>query len=828
MLNPFIEQVSTLTSSRDSDDATALLAESNKMAHDGYTLAALRGWLNAVQVSDESLGVLTNMAVFRAKLTPELAERSIAVFDDENLLELSVQNECDDLPAAIYSAVLRKRCRFIWLSSTNPLIWFAALCGALLWGARIALPVGLRPSRVPSAAYAVLSRFLATEWHELLHEQIDTLSWTGPSSYEDLLLYIKRLGDTEAIAGQAAVGGLPPLTELQKYILRQVAMLGGPPGYSKALDARGLSPLTILYVIDSGTDNQSALTRVPKQLAQLFACVIPLGITDSANEAPLQQLLSSLPSLIPIDVLSLGDNCVSASLKPDIVIADGGSASALAAGLAVKVGCGSRFVVLEREASNAIAEPMAGVTGLLKALSCGEFDEAVDMTLSLTSPINDSDIESANDYASLAQYLWVKLHATAAKMTPSVGSTSALVSHSPSNTDLDAHTVVLFWKQNDTGLYGRRSDMVAKALAQNPSVKRVLIVDAPITKNALLNKAQGHSLTHDRLVYATTYQKALGFSRTEKLLTDVLIHEAESEHALPLEGEYLGYLRELFAREGVTPESSVFWFYPKAVHGAAVVATFKPARVVVDVVDDHRAWPGVTEEQNNELTRHYREMLSLADIRMANCQSVQESMQALGFSVDLVPNGCERSPEIIAPQGSEMYDELASFKGPIIGFVGNLETKIDIPLLYEIAKSFPDSLIALVGSTHANPAVRELLALPNVRLTGVLEYRFIPALVRLFSVAIVPHLHTPLTQSMNPLKAYVYLAGKVPVVATNVPNLPETSWLKVANDHMEFINHIRQVLTKGTEGLDTEALRQFIHDNSWDARLAPVLKTLGI
>ncbi|WP_041522449.1 glycosyltransferase family protein [Gilvimarinus agarilyticus] len=781
-----------------------------------------------MQVSDESLGVLANIAAFRAKLGPELAERSIALFDDETFSGLSVHNECDELSAAIYSVVLRKPCRFIWLSSTNPFIWFAALCASLLWGARIALPVGLRSSNEPNMAYTVLSRFFKADWPELLHEQVDALSCTEPSSYEDLLLYVERSRDADAIAGQGAVWLLPPLTELQKHILRQVAILGGPPGYSKAPDARGLNPLTILYVCDCDAGNQGVSTQIPKQLSQMFSCVILLGITESASATPFHQVLSSPLSLIPIDRLSLGDNVVSASLKPDIVIADGGSASALAAGLAVKVGCGSRLVVVAREESSAITEPIAGVTNLLKALSCGEFGEAVDVTLSLTSSINDSDNESANDYASMTQYLWVKLYAAMAKLTHSVGSTSASVSRSPNNTDPGTHTVVLFWKQNDTGLYGRRSDMVAKALAQHPSVKQVLIVDAPITKSRLLNKAQGHSLTHDRLVYAAAYQKALGFSRTEKLLTDVFIYEAESEHDLPLESEYLSYLRELFAREGVTPASSVFWYYPKAVHGAAVVRAFEPAKVVVDVVDDHRAWPGVTEEQSNEFTRHYREMLSLADVRMANCQSVQESMQALGFSVDLVPNGCESSPDVVVPEGSEVYDELASFQGPIIGFVGNLETKIDIPLLYEIAKTFPDSLIALVGSTHANPAVRELLALPNVRLTGVLEYRFTPALVRLFSVAIVPHLNTPLTKSMNPLKAYVYLAGKIPVVATNVPNLPQTPWLKVANDHVDFINHIHHVLAEGTRALNGEALAQFIHDNSWEQRLAPVIKKLGI
>src|SRR3546814_12716121 len=73
---------------------------------------------------------------------------------------------------------------------------------------------------------------------------------------------------------------------------------------------------------------------------------------------------------------------------------------------------------------------------------------------------------------------------------------------------------------------------------------------------------------------------------------------------------------------------SVFWIYPRNLAMPCLLDRFHPALVVVDVVDDHRAWPGVSEEEEQNLTRNYRDLLSLADIAMANCEPVQKAMRS--------------------------------------------------------------------------------------------------------------------------------------------------------------------------------------------------------
>src|SRR3546814_19751317 len=75
-----------------------------------------------------------------------------------------------------------------------------------------------------------------------------------------------------------------------------------------------------------------------------------------------------------------------------------------------------------------------------------------------------------------------------------------------------------------------------------------------------------------------------------------------------------------------------------------------------------------------------------------------------------------------SPASGTQFDAFQSYAGKTIGYAGNLETKIDIELLSRVADRFRDCQVVLIGSTHANPAVMELLRHPHVSLPAVVPY----------------------------------------------------------------------------------------------------------
>jgi len=56
----------------------------------------------------------------------------------------------------------------------------------------------------------------------------------------------------------------------------------------------------------------------------------------------------------------------------------------------------------------------------------------------------------------------------------------ALEENLPEPVSASGRDFVLFWKQNDTGIYGRRVDMFIKYLATREDVRKVVVFDAPI------------------------------------------------------------------------------------------------------------------------------------------------------------------------------------------------------------------------------------------------------------------------------------------------------------------------------------------------------------
>lgn len=400
-----------------------------------------------------------------------------------------------------------------------------------------------------------------------------------------------------------------------------------------------------------------------------------------------------------------------------------------------------------------------------------------------------------------------------------------VVNQNPSST-VD---VVLFWKQNDTGLYGRRSDMVIKYLANRGDVRKVIVFDAPISQYDVEMLKGCDVLAQGRSIYIKIYEKLLGKIDSDKVSYNVFDHPPgiytmnKSERGKkPLFDEYSKYIESVLSVEKVDVKNSVFWFYPKNFLATEIIDWFEPKRVVVDIVDDHRAWPNVSETEKRRLTQHYNEILDKADFVLANCQPVVDSMKDFRADIKLVPNGCESNPSIVEPKNHVMYEELKAFEGKVIGYVGNLEAKIDIELIEKISNSFRDALIVLVGSTHANSFVKELKRRRNIRMFGVLPYENVSSVVQRFDVGIVPHKKMNLTDIMNPLKVFVYLANRVPVVSTNVKNLPEFNGVMVADDHDQFIGLLHAYFASDKEKYSS-SIDLFVNNNSWEARFDNVI-----
>jgi hypothetical protein len=386
------------------------------------------------------------------------------------------------------------------------------------------------------------------------------------------------------------------------------------------------------------------------------------------------------------------------------------------------------------------------------------------------------------------------------------------------------YDLVMFWKQNDTGLYGRRQDMFLKYLSRSDRIGSIVHFDRPTTPGTLMSTflAANSGADQGRMVVRQTVGRLLHRHDTPEAHQYTYLHRGPiAVPGLPSREAFPEFVRSVLARHGIGHRPTIFWAYPTNDILPEVIDTIDPDVVVADVVDDHRTFhskdsPYYDAAEQDWFEQNYRDVLARSDLVLANCEPVAEAMQAFVPEIHVVPNGLE----LESPAAATRPRELARLSGPIIGYVGNLSQRLDIPLLRALAQAHRSWQFVFVGSAHGNRSVLRLQKEPNMHFVGVKPYAEALRFLRHFDVAIIPHVDNAMTRSMNPLKAYVYCASGVPVVATPVPNLGELADLiTVARDADEFGAAIDRALRSGRREPDIDRLRPY----AWERRVEQVL-----
>jgi len=387
--------------------------------------------------------------------------------------------------------------------------------------------------------------------------------------------------------------------------------------------------------------------------------------------------------------------------------------------------------------------------------------------------------------------------------------------------DDGTYNLVCFWKQNDSDIYGRRQDMLVRYLSLHPKINRIVHFDAPIEWGRLrshLTYGESGRLSQSNLVYTQTVSRLLQLSDSGAVRRRTFVYKkGRTNRLFPGEDRYLEFIRRHLEEQEVWSRRTIFWFWPKNFDFSRIVNAFAPEIVVADVVDDHRRWP-VPAHYREKLDRNYREIVHRSDVVLANCESVQRSMEELGGTVHLIPNACELPGRFT--RDVECPRELRGLRRPIVGYVGNLDsTRLDVGLLEHIAEARPDWQLVLIGSVHAGGEVLRLRHFANVHFLGVKKYDEVVHYIRHFDVAMIPHLRNELTEVMNPLKAFVYCSLNVPVVATNICNIEEMGDLiTIAHSRDGFLKAMESCLRRGPlPDLSSEHLRR-LEAHSWKER----------
>lgn len=258
------------------------------------------------------------------------------------------------------------------------------------------------------------------------------------------------------------------------------------------------------------------------------------------------------------------------------------------------------------------------------------------------------------------------------------------------------------------------------------------------------------------------------------------------------------------------------WFYTP-MPAPAMLGQFKERAVVYDCMDELAQFHGAPQE----IASREKTLLTKADIVFTGGRKLFESksrfhnnVHFFGCGVDINHYASARSKTTQVP------DDVATVKGPIAGYIGVIDERLDYLLIKELADKHPQLQIVMIGPVvKVDPA--SLPVSPNIHWLGQRDYKDLPAYIKSFDVCLMPFALNDATEYINPTKTLEYMAAKKPVVSTAVTDVIRnfTPIVTVAYTPAEFVAGVNQaiaapdadLLNAGVEKAQTMTWESIVH-----------------
>ena len=261
--------------------------------------------------------------------------------------------------------------------------------------------------------------------------------------------------------------------------------------------------------------------------------------------------------------------------------------------------------------------------------------------------------------------------------------------------------------------------------------------------------------------------------------------------------------------------------------GVDLIDKVKSGLVCYDCMDEHIYF--VNRLVRRSLSQMEREIVQKADVVFSSSERIFQRLKKINRRVYIIPNGVDiehfKKTSLVTAKPKELQD----VSKPIVGFVGVVQKWIDLDLLAKVTNSVGCYMI-IIGPVEIN--ISKYREIKNMRFLGKIDYGNLPNYIRWFDVAVFPFKVNELTQGVNPVKIYEYLAAGKLVVSVD---LPEIRKLKdvcfISKDDDEFIENIKKAIKLSNSKEMANRIEkglEIAEQNSWNERIIKIERILRL
>jgi glycosyltransferase involved in cell wall biosynthesis len=211
-----------------------------------------------------------------------------------------------------------------------------------------------------------------------------------------------------------------------------------------------------------------------------------------------------------------------------------------------------------------------------------------------------------------------------------------------------------------------------------------------------------------------------------------------------------------------------------------------------------------------------RDIIEKSDVLIASAASLQSSLvEKSGRETHLVPNALNSQLfgphqwDLPRPSNMPMAQTIVTYVGALWG------SWFDWPTFLSWVTSRPQIAFVLIG--HITDERRaELEHFPNVSVLGLQPQNALPAYLAHSTCCVIPFTVDDVTEFVNPLKVYEYLAMGRPVLASNMSELRGLEGVTLYDDPHTSVELLDVV---SSQTIDAANVERLVEAHSWTERL---------
>jgi len=251
------------------------------------------------------------------------------------------------------------------------------------------------------------------------------------------------------------------------------------------------------------------------------------------------------------------------------------------------------------------------------------------------------------------------------------------------------------------------------------------------------------------------------------------------------------------------------WFYSAAFVPA--LCEFDFHTIIYDCMDELTLF----KHADSSLVLQEKRLLLAADIVFTGGKSLYEAKRKLHPNVYCFPSSVDARHFEKALNGIAVPDDIKNIFGPVVGYYGVIDERIDLDLIRDTASINPEVQFVLIGPT-AKISDHDLPRAENIHYLGMKSYNELPGYLKRFDIAMMPFAINDATKFISPTKTLEYMAAGKPVISTRIEDVVKdySENIDLIEGAADFSEKIQHILFAGTRNMSAR-YAHILKKTSW-------------